>query len=79
MFLRMSPQDILERSLILERSGFETWTTVGGEVATGGVVLTGGTSFWETSSCVTGGTGIGTCLAVWCAYLIDRQSCHGGI
>ena len=39
-------------------------TVAGGDVATVGAVLTGGTSFCKTSSCVMGGTGIGPCLAV---------------
>ena len=54
----------MERSLILERYGFKTWTAAGGEVATGGAALAGGTSSWETSSCVNRGTGVGPCLAV---------------
>ena len=64
MCLRMSSQDIVERSLILERSGLKTGTAARGDVATGGAALFGGTSFWETGSCVTGGTGIGLCLVV---------------
>ena len=51
MCLRMSSQDIVERSLILERSFFKTGTVAGGDVATGGAALTGGTSFWVTGSC----------------------------
>ena len=74
MRLRMSLQDIVERSLSLERSGFKTGTAAGGDVATEGAALTGGTSFCETGSCVMGGTKIGPCFVAWRAYQIARQS-----
>ena len=45
MYLRISSWDMVERNLILDRSGFKTGTATGGEVATGGASLTGGTLF----------------------------------
>ena len=51
-------QESVEMSLILERSGSKTGTAVGGDVATRGAVLTGGSSCGETGSYVTGGTWI---------------------
>ena len=60
----ISNRDIVEMSLILERSVSKTGTAAGGGLAMGGVPPTGGTSFKDTSSYITVGTGIGPCLTV---------------
>ena len=55
--------DMLERSLILDRSGFKTGAVAGDGVATGGADLIGGTLFDDAGYCVTEGMGGGPCLA----------------
>ena len=62
MCFRISPWDMVERSLILDRSGFKMGPGAGDEFATGGGALACGDSFGDTGSCVTEGVGAGPCL-----------------
>ena len=63
MYLILSLWDMVERSWILDTSGFKTGTVAGERLATGGATFAGGASFGETGSCVTDGIEAVPCLA----------------
>ena len=63
MCLMIFLRDMVERSLILDRSGFKTGAVAGDGVATGGTALIAGASFDDAGYCVTEGMGDVPCLA----------------
>ena len=78
MCFRISSRDMVERSLILDRSGFKMRPVDGDGLATGGRALACGASFGYAGSCVTEGIEDGPCLAEFQAYRMDTQSSGTG-
>ena len=63
MCFRISSRDMVESSLILDRSGFKMGSVAGDGLATGGGALACVNSVGDAGSCVMERIGTGPCLA----------------